>query len=57
MSKRILKQVTKELDAIAREGLLVAGPHNTFPGIGRVSKVQGAYRWAPISYSNRWEER
>ncbi len=47
----------KELDAIAGTGLLVAGPHNTFPGFGRVSKVEGTYRWAPVSYSNRWEER
>ena len=47
----------KELDAIAGTGLLIAGPHNTFPGLGRVSRVKGTYRWAPVSYSNRWEER
>jgi glyoxylase-like metal-dependent hydrolase (beta-lactamase superfamily II) len=47
----------KEFEALAGSGILIAGPHNTFPGLGRLYKAASAYRWAPVSYSNRWEER
>jgi glyoxylase-like metal-dependent hydrolase (beta-lactamase superfamily II) len=34
----------------ADERLPVAGYHMPFPGLGYVERVQGAYRWIPVSY-------
>ncbi len=46
-----------ELDALTGTDILVAGPHQSFPGLGRIYKFQGTYVWSPISYSQEWVER
>jgi glyoxylase-like metal-dependent hydrolase (beta-lactamase superfamily II) len=38
------------LDMAEKEGLLVAGFHMPFPGLGYVEKTQAAYRWVPHGY-------
>jgi glyoxylase-like metal-dependent hydrolase (beta-lactamase superfamily II) len=38
------------LDMAATDGLLVAGFHMPFPGLGYVDKAGGSYRWVPHSY-------
>jgi glyoxylase-like metal-dependent hydrolase (beta-lactamase superfamily II) len=53
----VVAERTKELDAVAGRDILIAGPHMSFPGLGRIYKSQGAYQWSPVSYSNRWEDR
>jgi glyoxylase-like metal-dependent hydrolase (beta-lactamase superfamily II) len=37
-------------DMVAADGLLVAGYHMPFPGLGYVEKAGGAYRWVPHGY-------
>jgi hypothetical protein len=41
----------QELEFAAREGLVVASAHVSFPGLGHVRKVGDSYRWAPVPYS------
>jgi len=38
------------LDMAASDGLMVAGFHMPFPGLGWIEKTGGAYRWVPHSY-------
>jgi glyoxylase-like metal-dependent hydrolase (beta-lactamase superfamily II) len=37
-------------DMAAREGLLVAGYHTSFPSLGYVVRAGTGYRWIPVSY-------
>ncbi len=37
-------------DMVANDGLLVAGYHMPFPGLGYVEKAGAAYRWVPHGY-------
>lgn len=46
-----------ELDALTGSDILIAGPHQSFPGLGRIYRFQGTYVWSPISYSQEWVER
>ncbi|HEX3045492.1 MAG TPA: MBL fold metallo-hydrolase [Bacillota bacterium] len=34
------------------EGLMVAGSHLPYPGIGRLQKEKGEYRWNPVEYTS-----
>jgi glyoxylase-like metal-dependent hydrolase (beta-lactamase superfamily II) len=47
----------KLLPRLAREGVLVAGPHMPFPGIGRLRKEANGYVWAPVISTDQWTER
>ena len=38
------------LELAARERLLVAAPHISFPGLGHVRKDGAAYAWVPLEY-------
>jgi glyoxylase-like metal-dependent hydrolase (beta-lactamase superfamily II) len=38
------------LDMVSTDGLLVAGFHMPFPGLGYVEKTGGGHRWVPQSY-------
>ncbi len=38
------------LDMVSKDGLLVAGFHMPFPGLGYVERVSSTYRWLPHSY-------
>jgi glyoxylase-like metal-dependent hydrolase (beta-lactamase superfamily II) len=37
---------------VEKEGLLVAGMHMPFPGIGHLQKNGRSYRWIPVEYSS-----
>jgi glyoxylase-like metal-dependent hydrolase (beta-lactamase superfamily II) len=39
------------LDFASKSGVLVGSAHISFPGLGRVRKVEDGYRWIPTAYS------
>lgn len=41
------------LARFAAEGTLLAAPHISFPGVGRVRRDGAGYRWIPVNYSDR----
>jgi glyoxylase-like metal-dependent hydrolase (beta-lactamase superfamily II) len=46
------------LRKLASEDVLIAGPHMLFPGLGRLHKESGTtYRWAPVAFSDYWDEK
>jgi glyoxylase-like metal-dependent hydrolase (beta-lactamase superfamily II) len=47
----------KLLPTLARESVLIAGPHMPFPGMGRLRKQANAYVWAPVVFTDQWTER
>src|SRR6266851_3517962 len=44
------------LPRLAREGVVIAGPHMSFPGLGRLHKEGSGYSWAPVVFTDRWDE-
>ena len=47
----------KLLPTLAREGVMIAGPHMPFPGMGRLRKEANGYVWAPVIFTDQWVER
>src|SRR5882672_1012105 len=45
------------LRKLANEDVLIAGPHMLFPGLGRLHKESGTYRWAPVAFTDYWDEK
>src|SRR3984885_1008620 len=45
------------LPTLAREGVMIAGPHMPFPGMGRLRKEANGYVWAPVTFTDLWAER
>src|SRR6266481_5840850 len=45
------------LPVLAEEDILIAGPHSPFPGLGRLRKEGSGYSWAPVTFTDRWDER
>jgi len=46
------------LTKLAREDVLVAGPHMPFPALGRLRKEgSGGYSWVPVVFTDRWDEK
>jgi len=45
------------LPQLAHEDVLIAGPHMSFPGVGRLHKEGNGYRWAPVVFTDRWDEK
>ena len=43
------------LRKLASEDVLIAGPHMLFPGLGRLHKESGTYRWAPVAFTDYWD--
>jgi hypothetical protein len=43
------------LPELAREDVLIAGPHMLFPSLGRLHKAATGYSWAPVSFTDPWE--
>ncbi|HEV7234229.1 MAG TPA: MBL fold metallo-hydrolase [Sphingorhabdus sp.] len=41
------------LARFAAEGTLLAAPHISFPGVGRVKRDGTGYRWIPVDYTDR----
>jgi hypothetical protein len=45
------------LPALARDAVVIAGPHMPFPGLGRLRKDGNGYIWAPVVFTDQWAER
>jgi glyoxylase-like metal-dependent hydrolase (beta-lactamase superfamily II) len=46
------------LSKLARENVLIATPHTSFfPALGRVRKEGSAYGWAPVVFTDKWDEK
>jgi glyoxylase-like metal-dependent hydrolase (beta-lactamase superfamily II) len=44
------------LPKLAREDVVIAGPHMLFPGLGRLHKEGSAYSWTPVQFTDQWVE-
>jgi glyoxylase-like metal-dependent hydrolase (beta-lactamase superfamily II) len=44
------------LPKLAREDVWIAGPHMSFPGLGRLRKEGSGYSWAPVVFTDQWEQ-
>src|SRR5438105_3872437 len=45
------------LSKLAREDVFIAAPHSSFfPPLGRLRKEGSVYSWAPVVFTDRWEE-
>jgi len=42
---------------LARESVMIAGPHMPFPGMGRLRKEANGYVWAPVIFTDQWADR
>ena len=45
------------LPTLARENVVIAGPHMSFPGLGRLRKQGSGYVWAPVGFTENWVEK
>jgi len=45
------------LRKLASEDVLIAGPHMIFPGLGRLHTEGSAYHWAPVAFTDQWDEK
>jgi hypothetical protein len=45
------------LPELARVDVLIAGPHMNFPALGRLRKEGSGYSWAPVVFTDRWDEK
>jgi glyoxylase-like metal-dependent hydrolase (beta-lactamase superfamily II) len=46
------------LSKLAREDVLIAAPHTSlFPALGRLRKDGSGYSWAPVVFTDRWDEK
>jgi glyoxylase-like metal-dependent hydrolase (beta-lactamase superfamily II) len=45
------------LRKLASEDVLIAGPHMLFPGLGRLHREGSAYHWAPVAFTDQWDEK
>ena len=45
------------LPKLARENVVIAGPHMLFPSLGRLRKEGSGYSWAPVAFSDQWTDR
>ena len=41
---------------LAREDVLIAGPHMNFPALGRLRKEESEYSWAPVVFTDQWDK-
>jgi glyoxylase-like metal-dependent hydrolase (beta-lactamase superfamily II) len=44
------------LSKLAREDVLIAGPHMNFPGLGHLHKEESGYSWAPVVFTDQWDK-
>jgi glyoxylase-like metal-dependent hydrolase (beta-lactamase superfamily II) len=42
---------------LAREDVVIAGPHMLFPGLGRLHKEGSGYSWAPVAFTDQWVDK
>src|SRR6202790_2650224 len=45
------------LSKLAREDVVIAGPHLKFPALGRLRKEGSSYTWEPVAYTDQWAEK
>jgi glyoxylase-like metal-dependent hydrolase (beta-lactamase superfamily II) len=45
------------LPKLAREDVVIAGPHMLFPGLGRLRKEGRGYFWAPVTFTDQWVDQ
>ncbi len=45
------------LAKLAREDVLIAGPHMNFPALGRLREEGSGYGWAPVVFTDQWDKR
>jgi glyoxylase-like metal-dependent hydrolase (beta-lactamase superfamily II) len=45
------------LPQLAREKVVIAGPHMLFPSLGRLRKEGNGYIWAPVAFADQWTDR
>ena len=45
------------LHKLAREDVVIAGPHMLFPSLGRIRKEGSGYTWAPVAFTDQWDKR
>jgi glyoxylase-like metal-dependent hydrolase (beta-lactamase superfamily II) len=45
------------LRKLASEDVLIAGPHILFPGLGRLHREGSSYHWAPVAFTDQWDEK
>jgi glyoxylase-like metal-dependent hydrolase (beta-lactamase superfamily II) len=45
------------LSELAREDVVIAGPHMLFPSLGRLHRAGNGYSWAPVSFTAEWLEK
>jgi glyoxylase-like metal-dependent hydrolase (beta-lactamase superfamily II) len=45
------------LPRLVREDIVIAGPHMSFPSLGRLRKSGSDYGWAPVSFTDPWIEK
>ncbi|HEV2986116.1 MAG TPA: MBL fold metallo-hydrolase [Vicinamibacterales bacterium] len=41
---------------LAREDVLIAGPHMNFPALGRLRKEGSGHSWAPVVFDDQWDK-
>jgi glyoxylase-like metal-dependent hydrolase (beta-lactamase superfamily II) len=44
------------LPRLAREHVVIAGPHMVFPGLGRLHQEGSGYNWTPVAFTDQWVE-
>jgi glyoxylase-like metal-dependent hydrolase (beta-lactamase superfamily II) len=44
------------LAQLAREDVVIAGPHMNYPALGRLRKEGRGYSWAPVVFTDQWDE-
>ena len=45
------------LARLAREHVLIAGPHMPFPALGRLRKEGSGYSWVPVVFTDQWVDQ
>jgi glyoxylase-like metal-dependent hydrolase (beta-lactamase superfamily II) len=45
------------LPKLASEDMLIAAPHILFPGLGRLHRDGSGYSWAPVAYTDKWDDK
>jgi len=44
------------LAKLAREDVLIAGPHMNFPALGRLREEGSGYSWVPVVFTDQWDQ-
>src|SRR5258705_9726895 len=45
------------LTRLARQDVLIAGPHMNFPALGRLHRERSEYSWAPVVFTDQWDKQ